>query len=97
MSRKVNWYTSLKDFIAKNIKSNSNREITGQKMNKVLNDIVDAISTNDYTNSDKKRVEDSMQQLKIGKTITGKSGTAASVINTGTAKSPVLEFTIPKG
>lgn len=35
--------------------------------------------------------------LKIGKTTTGEPGTQASVVNSGTAKDVVLDFTIPRG
>lgn len=35
--------------------------------------------------------------LKIGKTTTGAPGTQASVVNSGTAKDVVLDFTIPRG
>lgn len=35
--------------------------------------------------------------VKIGKTTTGAPGTQASVVNSGTAKDVVLDFTIPKG
>lgn len=35
--------------------------------------------------------------LKIGKTTTGAPGTQASVVNSGTAKDVVLNFTIPRG
>lgn len=35
--------------------------------------------------------------IKIGKTTTGEPGTQASVVNSGTAKDFVLDFTIPRG
>jgi len=35
--------------------------------------------------------------MTVGTTTTSAAGTQASVINTGTASDPILNFTIPKG
>ena len=39
----------------------------------------------------------SLVSLKVGKTITGKPGTNAAVVNSGTEEKVVLDFTIPRG
>lgn len=69
----MSWYTDIKTWIANNIRTNHQREITGAKMNTVLNDIVDEVekkvdkvsgkglSTNDYTDTDKAKVTSALQ------------------------------------
>ena len=64
----MSWYTDIKTWIANNIRTNHQREITGAKMNTVLNNIVDEVdrkvdkvsgkglSTNDYNNTEKAKV-----------------------------------------
>ena len=42
-------------------------------------------------------LEKGVNTLKVGKTTTGAPGTQASVVNSGTAKDVVLDFTIPRG
>lgn len=46
---------------------------------------------------DKAEAGDFSSTVTIGATTTGEPGTQAQVTNTGTAKDPILEFTIPRG
>ena len=73
----------LKQTIDDNITTNGQNEITGEKLNDVLNDMVDSLGV--------------VNQISVGTTTTGVAGTDASVTNSGTATAPVLNFTIPRG
>lgn len=73
----------LKQTIDDNITTNGQNEITGAKLNDVLNEMVDSLGVVD--------------QISVGTTTTGAAGTDASVTNSGTSTDPVLNFTIPRG
>lgn len=53
--------------------------------------------TGDYNPATKKYVDDALPTVDVGQTTTGAAGTSASVINSGTSRHPILDFTIPKG
>jgi len=53
--------------------------------------------TADYHPATKKYVDDDLPTVDIGQTTTGAEGSSASVVNTGTSRHPILDFTIPKG
>lgn len=53
--------------------------------------------TADYHPATKKYVDDDLPTVDIGQTTTGAEGTSASVVNSGTSRHPILDFTIPKG
>lgn len=73
----------LKQTIDDNITTNGQNEITGAKLNDVLNEMVDSLGV--------------VNQISVGTTTTGAAGTNASVTNSGTATNPVFDFTIPRG
>ena len=53
--------------------------------------------TADYHPATKKYVDDTLPTVDVGQTTTGAEGTNALVINSGTPRHPILDFTIPKG
>lgn len=53
--------------------------------------------TGEYNPATKKYVDDALPTVDVGQTTTGAAGTSASVINSGTPRHPILDFTIPKG
>ena len=53
--------------------------------------------TGDYNPATKKYVDSNLPTVDVGQTTTGAPGTNASVINSGTSRHPILDFTIPKG
>lgn len=73
----------LKQTIDDNITTNGQNEITGAKLNDVLNEMVDSLGV--------------VNEISVGTTTTGAAGTNASVTNSGTTQAPALNFTIPRG
>ena len=53
--------------------------------------------TADYHPSTKKYVDDNLPTVDVGQTTTGAEGTDAIVVNSGTPRHPILDFTIPRG
>jgi len=75
-----------------------NKVLTLALNDKVTKEAGKGLSTNDYTNEEKAKLETlEGSTINVGTTITGEAGTEARVTNSGTEKNAIFDFIIPRG